>query len=238
MSRVISIVPARGGSKGLKNKNILPLNGKPLIEWSIMFSRYCGLVNECIVSTDSNHIAQIAKRSGATVPFLRKSSLAEDDSKTSDVIIDVIERCGLNKNDIIILLEPTSPYREVNVLDKIITLMKKYSFKKVVSISEAVSTSYHFQFKRSDSEYGLLIPLEGKNLPKSLRRQDIDISYFIDGSFYSSYVSDFLENPDFIEEKTGSVISSLFSSFEIDNEDDLKLMEAIFKQIGVPFTIK
>ena len=93
----IAIIPARGGSKGLKRKNILPFNGRPLISWSIDFIKKSGVFNRCLTSTDSEEIALIAKEYGSEVPFLRSKELASDNASSSDVILDVISRCNLNK---------------------------------------------------------------------------------------------------------------------------------------------
>ncbi len=236
-NKIISIIPARSGSKGLKNKNIRLLSGRPLIDWSILFAKKCSLIDDCIVSTDSQEIADIALASGAKVPYLRSKELSTDIARTSDVLIDVIKNCNIRNDDIILLLEPTSPYRKFSDFQKIVELMENNNLRKVVSVSEAVSSSYRFQFFQSNSKNKEISPISKEAFPTDLRRQDIQKTYFIDGSFYTSFVSDFLEKPGFIGEETGSIVGNLFSSFEIDAEDDMKLMEAIFQYIGYPFDI-
>jgi CMP-N-acetylneuraminic acid synthetase len=119
MTRVLTVVPARGGSKGLPGKNIKELIDKPLIAWSIQQGLASKYVNEVIVTTDSEEIADIAKRYGARVPFLRPAHLAQDTSSTKDVIIhliDELEKIG-EFYDYILLLEPTSPLRETSDID-------------------------------------------------------------------------------------------------------------------------
>ncbi len=233
MRNIIAIIPARGGSKGLKNKNILDLNGKPLLEWSIQFARENEFINECILSTDSEEIAGIGEKCGASVPFLREKSLATDSSKTSDVIIDVINKCNLDKKDLFVLLEPTSPFRLHRTFEKLLKYFDKNKFKKIVSVQECVSTSYRFQFFINDT--GELVPLNRSNLPNDLRRQDIKKTFYLDGSFYLSYISEFVNYPGFYGEGTGSFINDYFSSFEIDSLEDLQLMQSIFSNIGAPF---
>ena len=115
--------------------------------------------------------------------------------------------------------------------------MEDNNLKKVVSISEAISSGYRFQFFQSNSKNKQIFPIAKEGFPTDLRRQDVKKTYFIDGSFYTSFASDFLNKPGFMEEGTGSIIGNLFSSFEIDSEDDLKLMEAIFQHIGTPFDV-
>ena len=230
---IISIITARGGSKGLINKNIRNLHGKPLIAWSVKFALENELINDCIVSTDSHKIAEIAESYGAQIPFIRDKKLASDTAKTSDVIIDLIKRCSLNPNDVFVLLEPTSPYRLHKSFEKCIEIFEKNNLRKIVSVQENASTSFRFQFFRNKDT--TLNPVISTNYANDVRRQDIEKSFFLDGSFYMSYISDFLKNPGFLEKETGSFINNYFSSFEIDSEEDLELMQAIFSCIGRPF---
>ena len=112
-------------------------------------------------------------------------------------------------------------------------LLVTEKFKKIVSVSESISSSYRFQFFRDN--IGSIKPVNLKNNANNLRRQDIQKSFYLDGSFYLTYVKSFLEKPFFLEERTGSIVSNLFSSFEIDDINDFILMEAIFKHVGIPF---
>ena len=117
---VIAIIPARGGSKGLPGKNIKPLCGKPLIAWSIEAGLASQYIDEVMVSTDSEEIANIAREFGASVPFLRPVELASDTATTLDAVKHVIEYYENECNryfDYIVLLEPTSPLREKDDLD-------------------------------------------------------------------------------------------------------------------------
>ncbi len=231
--KIISIITARGGSKGLINKNIRNLYGKPLIAWSIRFALENEQINECIVSTDSYEIAKIAEDYGARIPFIRDKELASDTAKTSDVIIDVIKRCELNYSDSFVLLEPTSPYRLHKSFKQFTDIFKKNNLRKIVSIQENISSSFRFQYFRNKKT--TLNPVISSNYANDLRRQDIEKSFCLDGSFYMSNISDFINYPGFLEKDTGSFINDYFSSFEIDSEEDLKLMEAIFSLNGPPF---
>jgi len=235
LSKLISIIPARSGSKGLLNKNILDFNGIPLINWSIKFALKSKLIDRCIVSTDSTKIANIAKKAGAEVPFIRDDILATDEASSSSVILDVVRRCKLKDEDIILLLEPTSPFRTFEDLKKGLDLIRTKSCKKLVSVSEAVSSSYRFQFERSDDSSAKLIKLKFNQFPNNLRRQEIIKSYYLDGSFYFSYVKAFKDENGFLGESTGTIESNYFSSFEIDNYNDFRLLESIFVSVGLPF---
>ena len=233
MLKNVAIIPARGGSKGLIKKNIRLLHEKPLIAWSIEFALRNKHINDCIVTTDSYEIANISEDYGAQVPFIREAKLASDTAKSSDVIIDVIKKCKLNPNNIFVLLEPTSPFRLHKSFEKLTEVFQENNLRKIVSVQESISSSFRFQFYRNNDT--TLNSINLTNPVNNVRRQDIKKSFFLDGSFYMSYISDFLKYPGFIEKKTGSYINDYFSSFEIDSEEDLKLMESIFSFIGPPF---
>ena len=239
MSRnFVAIIPARGGSKGLPNKNILELGGHPLIAWSIKFAQISKRFERCIVSTDSHDIAQIATQYGAEVPFLRADELSSDTATSSDVILDVIDRCCIPKEDIFFLLEPTSPYRLLDDFNQVLALYQKPDTQKVVSVTEAVSSSYYFQYLRNKEKPGG--HLESILYDKSMniaRRQDIPDSYYLDGTLYSDSVSSFKENPTFLSINTKSIVTNYLSSFEIDNAIDLEMYRAIFNHFGSPFKI-
>ena len=109
----------------------------------------------------------------------------------------------------------------------------KNKLRKLVSVQENISSSFRFQFFRNADTS--LKPVISSNYPNGIRRQDIKKSFSLDGSFYMSYISDFVNHPGFLGKETGSFINDYFSSFEIDSEEDLKLMQAIFSTIGTPF---
>jgi N-acylneuraminate cytidylyltransferase len=117
---ILAIIPARGGSKGLKNKNILPLSGHPLIAYSIKAGLDSNRINRVIVSTDSKEIADVAKTYGAEIPFMRPAEFAQDMSTDMEVFIHALNELKENENyvpDIIVQLRPTSPVRFVNEID-------------------------------------------------------------------------------------------------------------------------
>ena len=127
--KIICIIPARKGSKGLKNKNIRRLNNIPLIAWSILLAKKCNEIDDIIVSTDSVKISKIAKKYGAKVPFIRPKKLATDKASSFNVIKHTINFFK-KKNifyDYVLLLEPTSPLRELKDINfcikKVLTRM-------------------------------------------------------------------------------------------------------------------
>ena len=138
--KILAIIPARGGSKGLPGKNIKKLAGKPLIAWTIDQAKKSKYIDKLIVSTDSKEIAEISKKYGAEIPFLRSKKLAQDNSSIYDVIFDAINWFKKNNIDfdLIILLEPTSPLRENNDIDNAVELFINNWDKanSLVSVSE------------------------------------------------------------------------------------------------------
>jgi len=118
-SKILGIIPARGGSKGLAGKNIRELCGKPLLVWTIRQALASQYLDDLIVSTDSQEIAEIAKQNGVEVPFLRPAELARDDSPSADAVIHVLDRLYQSGKtyDYVALLEPTSPLRKRNDID-------------------------------------------------------------------------------------------------------------------------
>jgi CMP-N,N'-diacetyllegionaminic acid synthase len=121
--KIVAIIPARGGSKGLKNKNTRIINGKPLISYVIEAAKNCDLINRVIVSTDDNKIASIAKKYGAEVPFLRPKELAQDLTPTEPVLKHAIEWLEKNEGfiaDILVFLTPTEIVRTKHIIGDVI----------------------------------------------------------------------------------------------------------------------
>ncbi|ELV2779730.1 acylneuraminate cytidylyltransferase family protein, partial [Enterobacter cloacae] len=137
MTYKIALIPARGGSKRLPDKNIKLLNGKPLIAWTIIAARESGLFDDIIVSTDSENIASLAKKFGANVPFIRPQNLSDDTATTAEVVrhaVDFIQQAEKVSIDIICLLQPTSPLRTATHIKEAFNLYKEKKAKSVISV--------------------------------------------------------------------------------------------------------
>lgn len=134
--KLIAIITARGGSKRLPGKNIKIISGKPLIAWTIKVALKVKEINRVIVSTEDVTITGIAKSYGAEVPFLRPSELAEDNTPSIDVVIHAIKELGLNEDDYILLLQPTSPLRTSEDIENTISIMHTHKPDAVVSTTE------------------------------------------------------------------------------------------------------
>ena len=156
---IVCLIPARGGSKGIPDKNIKLLNGKPLIAYSIDTSLESKFINETIVSTDSNKIAYISKQYGANVPFTRPSEISQDDSLDIDFIRHYMKWAkdtGSKIPDIIIQLRPTYPIRNTDFLDNCIqTFINNYekydSLRTVVKLDKSAFKMYHIDDHSDES---------------------------------------------------------------------------------------
>lgn len=225
---LIAIIPARCGSKGLPNKNIKNLNGKPLMSWSIETALKCNYIDEVMVSTDSEEYAKIARRFGANVPFIRPDKHASDTASRKDLIqhtIDFYKKKG-RQFDYIVFLEPTSPLRVLDDLNKSIeTLLNdKNGAESIVGICKLENTHPEFLVELDN---GFLDPYS-KQPSKILRRQDINTLYFYEGSLYISETNAYLEK-EFYHSKTLGYIVPRWKSLEIDEIEDFVMIESIMK---------
>lgn len=227
--KILGIIPARIGSKGLKFKNIKILNSKPLIYWPFKTLKKSKFVDKIIINTDSNKIKKIANDIGADVPFLRPKNLATDNTKISDVIIHTIKYFKKKKlfYDYVLLLEPTSPLTTTKDIDNAIETLEKNDRKAdaLVSVAENISAHPKFCVKLDHNQFI-------KSFNKSfhdINRQKLDKLYYYSGNFYLSKVETFLKKKTFYHKKTMGLISSKLKSFEIDDELDFFIVDKIMK---------
>ena len=220
--KILGVIPARGGSKGIPQKNIKNFNGKPLISWTIETALSCPLVNETIVSTDNLIIADVAKSCGASVPFIRPDELANDTTSGIEPVLHAIQQ--LPEYDWILLLQPTSPLRTPDDIRGIINLVKDKNASSAVSVSEAINHPY-WTYTLDD---GKLINL-CKNETKLLR-QDLPRAYNLNGALY--LVSrNFLETKrTLIDESTLAYVMPRHRSVDIDDMDDWDFAEYLIKK--------
>lgn len=203
--KILGLIPARGGSKGVPKKNIKLLGEKPLIAYTIHAALESNQFSEVIVSTDNIEIAEVAEQFGAMVPFIRPTHLSTDTAKSIDVVIHALktlEKTGKNF-DAVCLLQPTNPFRGGNLIKNCIDKFQEKDFDAVVSV-ERVPAEYnpHWQFHQDAS--GFLKIVTGENEIIS-RRQDLPITYKRDGSIYLTKVQIIKEFNSFYGCKLGFV---------------------------------
>ena len=178
--KTLVVIPARSGSKGLHDKNIKLLNGKPLIHYSIEVAQQIFNNEDICISTDSDKYIAIAEQTGLKVPFVRPEDLSTDDSTTQDVLLQCLgfyEKKGVFY-DYILLLQPTSPFREKNHLEDIL-MANNEECDMIVSVKEADSNPYYVSLEENKEGY-LKKLMEGK----FTRRQDCPKVYEYNGSMY------------------------------------------------------
>lgn len=226
--KILAIIPARGGSKGLPGKNIKELCGKPLIAWSIEHAQKSKYVDELFISTDSQEIADVAEHFGAPCPELRPAELARDTAPSSEFIVYTLEKMKKEGKffDYFILLEPTSPLRDVEDVDKSIEMLVDNPVaESVMGVVRAEDSNPAFMVKIGEG--GLMIPFMGK--AETLRRQDIPDAYYFEGTVYLSKCDAYMEKKAFYHDKTLPYVVPKWKSFEIDDIIDFTIIEAIMK---------
>lgn len=235
LKNILTVIPARKGSKGLPGKNIKNLIDKPLIAWSIEQAKASKYISDVIVSTDCTEIAEIAIKYGAKVPFLRPDYLAMDETSTADVLIHLISE--LNKQgfnyDFIILLEPTSPLRSTYDIDNAYEKLINSKAKSIVGVSRV--ESQHPLFCVTIDEDGFI---HSETNFKVFRRQEISDLYYFEGSIYISEIQTFLEKKNFYHKETIAYNLPKWKAFEIDDEVDFIITEALLKNKNLLEKIK
>ncbi|OZV13447.1 CMP-N-acetlyneuraminic acid synthetase [Tissierella sp. P1] len=225
--KFLAIIPARSGSKGLKDKNIKELNGKPMIAHTIEAAIESDIFNEVVVSTDSQTYGDIAKKFGATVPFMRPDYLSNDTATSIDTIVHTIEELSKIRKeyDYFMLLQPTSPLRTKEDIINSIQLLFEKDANSVISVCEAEhSPLYMNTLAENLSMDGFLL----KGI--KTRRQELDKYYRINGAIYMCKVDYFLKYNDFYKEKSYAYVMDKKASVDIDDEIDFFIAESLMKQ--------
>lgn len=225
--KILGVITARSGSKGLKNKNMLKLNNQPLLYWPIKTFRNSKFIDKFILSTDSIKISKQANKFKCQTPFLRPANLSKDNSSSIDVVIHAINFFKDQKIafDYVALLEPTSPLTDNIDLDKaIIKLENNHRVAdSIVGVSKNINyhPDYNVKMKKSS-----IISFKRK---KMKRRQKISDLFFLDGSLYISKIEALLKYKSFYHEKTLGFQMPKWKSFEIDDYIDFLCVSTIMK---------
>lgn len=223
--KILGLIPARGGSKGIPHKNIVDLCGKPLINYTIEAGLNSKYIDYLMVSTDSQEIAEVSKATGAEVPFMRPSELASDTTKTVDAVVHAIKTLDKNGEefDTLVLLQPTQPLRTTDDIDKSIEIYVERGCNPLASVS---LVDDHPLLIRSISE-DKLIPL--LNESSTCRRQDMPLYYRINGCIYINEINSISEKTSFNDNPV-PYIMDLSHSIDIDEPCDLAIAEYYLRQ--------
>lgn len=226
--RIVGIIPARSGSKGIPDKNIRNLAGKPLIAHTIESAINSKLISRLIVSTDAENIAEISRKYGAEAPFLRPIELAQDDIPTLPVLqhaIRFLEKKQGYKPDIIVSLQPTSPLRKTQHIDKAIKKLIETDADSIVSLCEVEHSPYWMKRINGDRVFDFV---EGSE--KYARRQDLPKVYRVNGAVYVTRYNVLMNQNRILGNDTRAIIMDKEDSIDIDDELDFKLAELILAQ--------
>ena len=221
----IAIIPARSGSKGLPDKNIRLLGGKPLLAYTIEAAIQSGCFDTVHVSTDSEHYAEIARQYGADVPFLRSAALATDTASTWDAVREALCRYAeLGKTfDTMMLMQPTTPLRTGEDVKEAYALLQKKQAKSVIAVCEVDhSPLWCDTIPDSGSMKGF-----GRKDLAWVNRQDLRPYYRVNGAIYLLSVNGINIPPDdeIYEDNCYALFMDRKKSVDVDSEDDLALVE-------------
>lgn len=223
--KILGIIPARGGSKGLPGKNIKNLRGKPLIAYTIEATRKSKYIDRCIVSTDDDFIREVAIQYDAETPFLRPKEIAQDNTPTIDVIIhclDYLKQAEEYEPDYVCILQCTVPFRTTEDIDNCIEKCLTTEFDECISVCEAKSNP---QWMKKFKEEKLCAFMEQEDF--SLRRQDLPKVYELNGAVYVIRTKALLKHHSLHLTNTTGYVMPEERSIDIDTPLDFLVAEAI-----------
>jgi pseudaminic acid cytidylyltransferase len=223
----IAIIPARGGSKRIPRKNIKSFLGKPIISYSIEAALQTKLFEEVMVSTDDEEIAEIAKRYGAKIPFLRSANNSDDFSTTLDVIKEVINiyKASNIQFEYGCCIYPAAPFVTPSLLTQAYTILLKNKFDSVLPVIQ-----YSFSIWRSlKMESNKVVMWWPENVNK--RSQDLPVSYHDAGQFYWFNIEDAMQQESLLNNNTGAIIVNELQVHDIDTLQDWQIAEFKYKYL-------
>ena len=223
--KVLAVIPARGGSKGIPHKNLAPLLGKPLINWTIEAARSSRYIDRLILSSDDPHICEVAEAAGCEVPFMRGAALATDEAKTIDVVLDALDRVA--GYDLLILLQPTSPLRSSADIDGCLELLVERGAHSAVSVTPVQEHPFLVYSMDVDAH---LEPLMKVDPAASLRRQDLPDLFSLNGAIYAADIEWLRGSQTLVSSETVGYQMPITRSIDIDEEMDLMLAGLLYQQ--------
>ncbi len=219
--KILAIIPARGGSKGLPRKNIIDLAGKPLIAWTIESSLKSKYITKTVVSSDDDEILSISKKYGADT-LIRPKEFGMDTSSSEDVILHTLESLEDNY-DYIVLLQPTSPLRDNTDID---TAFKSFFSSDATGLI-SVRKDDNKILKAFIEKNGYIEGISNNKYP-FMRRQDLPTVYMCNGAIYIIEVNSFTKNRSLFTDKTIRYEMDKIKSIDIDTQEDVDICSQIF----------
>lgn len=229
--KILALIPARGGSKGVPNKNIKLLGDKPLINYTIEAALACAEIEDLVVSTDSLEIARISRAAGANTPFMRPDDLATDSSPSIDTVIHAVEFLRDNADlnyDVVCLLQPTSPFRTAEDIRGAIRKFSESEADSLISVRKVPHQfNPHWVFEQNaDSNFLKIATGESEIIT---RRQELPSAYYRDGSIYLVKTQILFKKRSLYGEKIAFHVSENPIFVNIDTPEDWAEAEEILK---------
>jgi len=229
MMRTLAVIPARGGSKGVPRKNLRNLGGEPLIAHTIRAALGSTTLTRTIVSTDDEEIAEVSRSFGADVPFIRSEELSSDTAASVSVAINALQFCEDSENetyDIVVLLQPTTPFRSSGDIDKAVCLLvENPAAESAITVAPMGACNPHY-FYRKKSQGELWEPVSG-SASLERRRQDLEELFIRTGAVYAVRRSYLLHEKRLMSDESLALVMKENESINIDTEFDLFLANAI-----------
>lgn len=225
--RVLAIVPARGGSKGVPRKNVRLAGGRPLIAWTIAAAEAAATVDRVILSSDDRDIIAAAQAAGCEVPFVRPPALATDTASMLEVVHHAIENCG-GDFGWIVLLQPTSPLRTAADIDATLKACQEAGAPACVTVTPA-DTKPHWMFYREGT--GHMRPVM-ESAAAAFRRQDLPQVYALNGAVYAARRTWLEKRTSFLSPETICHVMPRERSIDIDTETDFVILQALLSERG------
>ncbi|NBB78307.1 MAG: NTP transferase domain-containing protein [Verrucomicrobia bacterium] len=222
--KVLALIPARGGSKGIPRKNVRPLAGKPLIGWTIEAAKNADCINRVIVSTDDPEIASVAQDLGAEIPFMRPPQLATDHAPGIAPVLHAIEE--LPRFDWLLLLQPTSPLRTSQDIDGIFEFCMLRNALSAVSICETAKHPYWMYHLDKSDQLRSILP----DAPEITNRQDLPRAFCLNGALYLAQTDWIVQNRKLIGPSTLGYLMPTERSADLDTEFDWYLAEQLIQK--------
>jgi CMP-N,N'-diacetyllegionaminic acid synthase len=226
--RCLAVIPARGGSKGVPRKNLRLLAGKPLIVYSIEVAKRCTSITDIVVSTEDEEIAEVSRRSGLEIPFMRPAYLAEDTTPMEPVVIHALQEWEKTKGvkmDCVALLEPTGPLRSSRCIEEAIRLWRETGADSIVSLME---NDYPVNWLKKLEE-GRVVPF-CPDLPELFRRQDAQPTYKYNNAIFVVSRDILLKEKTLLGPDTRPLLMEPLESVDINSEWDFQLAEWLITQ--------
>lgn len=219
--KVLGVIPARGGSKGVPRKNIRIVGGKPLIAWTIEQAQKSRYIDRLIVSSEDPEIIRVAQQWGCEAPFVRPKELAADNTPGIAPVFDALDRVA--GYEWVVLLQPTSPLRAVSDIDGCLELCAARKANSCVSVS---ATNHHPYLVYALNPDGYLKPYV-KTLEPVARRQELPAAYVLNGAVYAALCSWLRNMKEFVNDETVGFVMPSERSLDIDTPLDIEIAELL-----------